>query len=56
MALVGEEAKGLSSAVVSRLKAHWSDEYGAWMKRDSGMYAGALRVLACGRHLLEVSE
>lgn len=32
--LVGEEAKGLSPAVVSRLKAQWSEEYGAWMKRD----------------------
>lgn len=32
--LVGEEAKGLSPAVVSRLKAQWGEEYGAWMKRD----------------------
>jgi transposase-like protein len=32
--LVGAEAKGLSPAVVSRLKAQWGEEYGAWMKRD----------------------
>lgn len=32
--LVGEGAKGLSASVVSRLKAQWSEEYGAWMKRD----------------------
>lgn len=32
-ALVGEGAKGLSPAVVSRLKSQWSEEYGAWMKR-----------------------
>jgi putative transposase len=32
--LVGEGAKGLSPAVVSRLKAQWGEEYGAWMKRD----------------------
>ena len=33
-ALLGEEAKGLSASVVSRLKAQWSDEYTAWTKRD----------------------
>jgi transposase-like protein len=32
--LVGEEAKGLSANVVSRLKAEWSKEYAAWVKRD----------------------
>jgi putative transposase len=32
--LVGEEAKGLSPAVVSRLKAQWSDAYAAWNLRD----------------------
>jgi putative transposase len=32
--LVGDGAKGLSPAVVSRLKSQWSDEYGAWMTRD----------------------
>jgi transposase-like protein len=32
--LVGDQAKGLSANVVSRLKAEWATEYGAWMKRD----------------------
>lgn len=32
--LVGEHARGLSPNVVSRLKAEWAAEYGAWMKRD----------------------
>ena len=32
--LVGEEAKGLSPAVVSRLKAQWSEGYHAWNRRD----------------------
>ena len=32
--LVGDQAKGLSGNVVSRLKAEWATEYGAWMKRD----------------------
>lgn len=32
--LVGEGARGLSPNVVSRLKAEWAAEYGAWMKRD----------------------
>ncbi len=32
--LVGEEAKGLSPAVVSRLKARWSEGYQAWNHRD----------------------
>ena len=32
--LVGDQAKGLSPNVVSRLKAEWASEYGAWMKRD----------------------
>lgn len=31
--LVGPEAKGMSPAVISRLKAQWSDEYAAWCKR-----------------------
>ena len=31
--LVGPEAKGLSAAVVSRLKAQWQAEYGAWRQR-----------------------
>jgi putative transposase len=32
--LLGEDAKGLSPSVVSRLKAQWSDAYGAWNQRD----------------------
>lgn len=31
--LVGPEAKGLSAAVVSRLKAQWRQEYETWRKR-----------------------
>jgi hypothetical protein len=32
--LLGEQAKGLSASVVSRLKAAWSEEYEKWSKRD----------------------
>src|SRR5512137_2539003 len=32
--LLGEEAKGLSPAVVGRLKAQWSEDYLAWNRRD----------------------
>jgi transposase-like protein len=32
--LLGDEAKGLSPAVVSRLKAQWSEEYLSWTRRD----------------------
>jgi len=32
--LLGEEAKGLSANVVSRLKAEWAAEYATWMKQD----------------------
>jgi putative transposase len=32
--LLGEEAKGLSANVVSRLKAQWSDEWRQWGRRD----------------------
>jgi putative transposase len=32
--LVGDQARGLSPNVVSRLKGEWAAEYGAWMKRD----------------------
>ena len=32
--LLGEEAKGLSPAVVSRLKAQWSEDYLNWNRRD----------------------
>jgi len=32
--LLGDDAKGLSPAVVSRLKAEWAEEYAAWNRRD----------------------
>jgi putative transposase len=32
--LVGEEAKGLSANVVSRLKADWAQDYAAWQQRE----------------------
>ena len=32
--LVGEDARGLSPNVVSRLKAQWATEYAGWMKRS----------------------
>jgi putative transposase len=32
--LLGEQAKGLSGNVVSRLKAQWSDEWRQWDRRD----------------------
>jgi putative transposase len=32
--LLGEQAKGLSANVVSRLKAQWADEWKQWDKRD----------------------
>jgi transposase-like protein len=32
--LLGSEANGLSPAVVSRLKAQWSEDYLAWSRRD----------------------
>jgi transposase-like protein len=32
--LVGEDAKGLSPAALSRLKAQWSEEYQAWTRRS----------------------
>ncbi len=32
--LVGEDAKGLSPNVVSRLKAQWTEEHARWNKRD----------------------
>jgi len=33
-ALVGEEAKGLSASVVTRLTTRWRDEHQEWCKRD----------------------
>ncbi len=32
--LLGDDAKGLSPAVASRLKAEWSEDYLAWNRRD----------------------
>ncbi len=32
--LLGDDAKGLSPAVVSRLKAQWAEDYLAWSRRD----------------------
>lgn len=32
--LLGDEAKGLSPGVVSRLKAQWTEDYLAWNRRD----------------------
>jgi len=32
--LLGEDAKGLSANVVSRLKAQWADEHASWSQRD----------------------
>jgi putative transposase len=32
--LLGDEAKGLSPAVVSRLKAQWAEDYQVWNQRD----------------------
>lgn len=35
-ALLGPNAKGLSSTTISRLKADWWDDYESWQKRDLG--------------------
>ena len=32
--LVGEEARGLSASVITRLMEQWQDDYAAWQKRD----------------------
>ena len=32
--LLGDDAKGLSANVVSRLKAQWADEHASWSRRD----------------------
>jgi putative transposase len=32
--LLGDDAKGLSANVVSRLKAQWANEHVAWSRRD----------------------
>jgi transposase-like protein len=39
--LLGEDAKGLSANVVSRLKAQWADEWKQWDKRDLSLAAGS---------------
>ncbi len=39
-ALVGPEAKGLSSSTVSRLKQRWTGEYYAWLQRPGTTTAG----------------
>jgi transposase-like protein len=33
-AILGPQAKGLSAATITRLKAVWAEEYGAWSKRS----------------------
>ena len=33
-ALLGEQAKGLSSQTVSRLKMQWKNEFESWSKRS----------------------
>jgi putative transposase len=35
--LLGEDAKGLSANVVSRLKAQWADEHESWNRRDMSL-------------------
>ena len=51
--LLGADAKGLSPAVVSRLKAAWAEEYAAWNRRDlSGeryVYVWADGIYSCLR-------
>lgn len=32
----GPNVKGLSAKTITRLKATWWEEYGAWQKRDLG--------------------
>ena len=36
-ALLGENAKGLSSGTISRLKQQWQDEHKSWSQRDLGL-------------------
>jgi putative transposase len=49
--LLGEEAKGLSPAVVSRLKTQWSEAYETWNRRD--LSGGAVGIRVGGRDLLD---
>ncbi|MGF6931238.1 transposase-like protein [Paraburkholderia sp. UCT70] len=46
--LLGDDAKGLSANVVSRLKAQWADEHASWSRRASVEIA--LRILVGRRH------
>jgi putative transposase len=51
--LLGEDAKGLSANVVSRLKAQWADEHVTWSRRDlsKSRWASGLRWKKCSlRH------
>lgn len=63
--LLGDEAKGLSANVVSRLKAQWADEWKQWDKRDlsaaryvywwaDGIHTGAKCEHADGQCLLVI--
>lgn len=63
--LLGEDAKGLSGNVVSRLKAQWSDEWRQWDRRDlsaaryvywwaDGIHTGARSEGANGQCLLVI--
>lgn len=63
--LLGEDAKGLSANVVSRLKAQWADEQTAWSRRDlsaaryvywwvDGIHTGVRREPSDGQHLLVI--
>jgi putative transposase len=41
VALVGQDAPGLSASTISRLKTIWEDEYQQWQNRDlSGIGGG----------------
>lgn len=64
-ALLGEEAKGLSANVVSRLKAQWAEEWQQWDRRDlsgarwvywwvDGIHTGAKSDDAGGQCLLVI--
>ena len=48
LTVLGDEAKGLSANVVSRLKSEWATEYAGWMKRD--LFGQPLPLLVGRRH------
>ena len=63
--LLGDEAKGLSANVVSRLKAHWAEEWQQWNRRDLGCTSAILPLvsneidlgtLACARRALSCPQ